>query len=144
MHGDLVFGWRLDLRHRLLAARLALAGDEPRRALDTATALEARAAALGIPRYTVAARLVRHRAARALGLPADLAEIAADLEAIHAAVAIEAWWWTGEVAADFASPQWLDLAARRADRLAAQAGGHADGLRRDAARRIESWQRAAC
>ena len=137
LRGDLVFGWRLDLKHQLLAARLALAQGEPQRALDTAAGLETRAAALGIPRYTSAARLLRHRAARALGLAADLAGVAADLDRIEAAVAIEAWWWTGEVAADFASQPWLDLAARRAERLARGAGGYADGMRQAAARRLD-------
>jgi DNA-binding SARP family transcriptional activator len=143
LRGDLVFGWRLDLKHRLLSARLALAGGEPQRALDGAAGLEAGATALGIPRYTSAARLLRHRATRALGLPADLGEVAADLDSIEAAVAIEAWWWTGEVAADFASPGWLALAARRAERLAGQAGGYAGGMRREAARRLDAWQAAA-
>ena len=142
LRGDLVFGWRLDLKHQLLAARLALAQSEPQRALDTAAGLETRAAALGIPRYTSAARLLRYRAARALGLAADLAGIAAELDRIEAAVAIEAWWWTGEVAADFASQQWLDLAARRAERLARGAGGYADGMRQEAARRLDAWQQA--
>jgi DNA-binding SARP family transcriptional activator len=142
LRGDLVFGWRLDLKHQLLAARLALAQGEPQRALDTAAGLETRAAALGIPRYTSAARLLRYRAARALGLPADLAGVAAELDRIEAAVAIEAWWWTGEVAADFASQQWLDLAARRAERLARGAGGYADGMRQEAARRLDAWQQA--
>jgi DNA-binding SARP family transcriptional activator len=143
LHGDLVFGWRLDLKHQLLAARLALARGEPQRALDTAAGLETRAAALGIPRYTSAARLLRYRAARALGLPADLAGVAAELDRIEAAVAIEAWWWTGEVAADFASREWLDLAARRAERLARGAGGYADGMRQAAARRLDAWQQPA-
>ena len=143
LHGDLVFGWRLDLRHQLLAARLALSQGEPQRALDAAAGLEARAGALGIPRYATAARLLRHRAARALGLPTDPAQIAMDLDRIEAAVAIESWWWTGEVAADFASPEWLGLAARRAERLAGNAGSYADGMRRAAARRLDSWQAAA-
>jgi hypothetical protein len=143
LRGDLVFGWRLDLKHQLLAARLALARGEPQRALDTAAGLETRAAALGIPRYTSAARLLRYRAARALGLPADLAGVAAELDRIEAAVAIEAWWWTGEVAADFASREWLDLAARRAERLARGAGGYADGMRQAAARRLDAWQQPA-
>ena len=55
-------------------------------------------------------------------------------------MAIEAWWWTGELAADFASPAWLDLAAERAERLASQAGSYADGMRRAAARRLETWR----
>ena len=140
LHGDLVFGWRLDLKHQLISCRLALLRGEAEQALRGARELEARAAGLGIPRYTSAARLLRHRAARALGLPADPAEVAADLDRIEASVAIEAWWWTGEVAADFASRRWLDLAAERAERLARNAGSYAAGMREAAARRLDAWQ----
>lgn len=113
IRGDLVFGWRLDLKHRLISARLAVARGDAERAVGAAAELEARASGPGIPRYTSAARLLRHRAARALGMPADPGEVAADLDRIDTAVAIEAWWWTGEVAAEFASREWLDLAADR-------------------------------
>ena len=140
LRGDLVFGWRLDLKHKLLSARLDLRRGAAEQALGTASDLAGQAAWLGIPRYTSAAQLLRHRAARALGLPTDPDEIAADLDRIDAAVAIEAWWWTGELAADFASPAWLDLAAERAERLASQAGSYADGMRRAAARRLETWR----
>jgi hypothetical protein len=58
----------------------------------------------------------------------------------RAAVAVEAWWWTGETAADLAFPAWLDLAAGRAERLARSAGDHADTLRQAAARRLDDWQ----
>ncbi len=136
LHGDLVFGWRLDLKHQLISGRLALRRGEAEEALRAATGLAVRAAQLGIPRYTSAARLLRHRAARALGLPADPGEVAADLDLLDAAVAIEAWWWTGEVAADFASPAWLDLATGRAEKLARNAGSYADTMRRAAARRL--------
>ncbi|MBV9208845.1 MAG: AAA family ATPase, partial [Actinobacteria bacterium] len=74
--GDLVFGWRLRLKHRLLTGRLALLCGDAERALAEAGALESRAAALGVPRYTSVARLLAHRANRALGLPADLAAVA--------------------------------------------------------------------
>ena len=143
LHGDLVFGWRLDLKHRLISGRLALCRGEPEQALIAAGDLADRAARLGIPRYTAAARLLRHRASRALGRPADPGEVAADLDRIEAAVAIEAWWWTGEVAADFASPAWLDLAAERAERLASHAGRYAEVMRQAAARRLATWQMAA-
>jgi hypothetical protein len=53
---------------------------------------------------------------------------------------VEAWWWTGETAAEFGVPAWLDAAADRAERLARQAGDHADGLRRAAARRLDGWR----
>jgi len=62
------------------------------------------------------------RCGRALGLPVDLGTVAADLDLLDGSVAIEAWRWTGEVAADFAIREWLDRAAERADRLARNAG----------------------
>lgn len=68
--------------------------------------------------------------------------VAAGLDALNAAVAVEAWWWTGEVAADFASPAWLARAGERADRLASQAGDYADVLRQAAGKRLAAWQAA--
>jgi len=141
--GDLVFGWRLDLKHRLIRGRLALRAGDPGQALAIATGLEARAAGLGVPRYVSVARLLRHRASRALGRPVDLDLVAADLDLLDASVAIEAWWWTGDVAADFAVPRWLDRAAERAGRLARRAGRYGDGLRLAAGRRQQDWQAIA-
>ena len=138
--GNLVFGWRLELKHQLITARLALLRGDPEAALAAASELEARAAALGVPRYVSVARVLAHRARRALSLPVDLNVVAADLDRVEAAVAVEAWWWTGETAADLAVPAWLDLAAERAGRLARSAGDHADTLRQAAARRLNEWQ----
>ena len=138
--GNLVFGWRLELKHQLITARLALLRGDPEAALAAASELEARAAALGVPRYVSVARVLAHRARRALSLPVDLDVVAADLDRVEAAVAVEAWWWTGETAADLAVPAWLDLAAERAGRLARSAGDHADTLRQAAARRLDDWQ----
>ena len=109
-------------------------------ALSTASELETRAAALGVPRYISVARVLAHRARRALRQPVDLDAVAADLDLVEKAVAIEAWWWTGETAADFAVPAWLDAAADRAERLARQAGEYAGTLRRTATRRLDDWQ----
>jgi DNA-binding SARP family transcriptional activator/tetratricopeptide (TPR) repeat protein len=142
LQGDLVFGWRLRLKHRLLTGRLALIRGDAEGALAAADVLAAQATALGVPRYTSVARLLAHRASRALGLSVDLEAVAADLDLLDRCVAIEAWWWTGDVAADFAQPRWLDRAADRAARLARNAGRHADGLRREADRRLAralSW-----
>jgi DNA-binding SARP family transcriptional activator/tetratricopeptide (TPR) repeat protein len=143
LQSDLVFGWRLELKHQLLTARMALLRGEPERALADARDLESRARALGVPRYTSVACLLRHRANRALGLPVDLDIAAADLDLLDASVAIEAWWWTGEMAADFAIPAWLDRAADRAGRLARNAGSYADGMRREADQRLRGWRAAA-
>jgi hypothetical protein len=136
LHGDLVFGWRLQLKHRFITVRLALLRGDPERALAEASDLAVRAAALGVPRYTSVARLLAHRANRALGLPVDPGTVAADLDLLDSCVAIEAWRWTCDVATDFAQPAWLDRAADRAARLARGAGRHADGLLREADRRL--------
>jgi len=143
LQGDLVFGWRLELKHQLISGRLALQRGDAERALACAGELESRAAALGVPRYTSVARLLAHRARRALGMPVDLAAVEADLDLLDRSVAIEAWRWTGDVAADFASPPWLDRAAGRAALLARQAGGYADILRRAADKRLRDWRAMA-
>jgi Bacterial transcriptional activator domain/AAA ATPase domain len=140
---DLVFGWRLELKHQLITGRLALLRGDAELALATASELEARAAALGVPRYVGVARILKHRARRRLGLPVDLDTVAADLELVQDSVAIEAWWWTGDAGADFSVPAWLNDAAARAERLARQAGDHADTLRRAAGRRLDRWQALA-
>ena len=139
--GNLVFGWRLELKYQLLTARLALLRGDAEAALAAATGLERRATVLGVPRYVSVARVLKHRACRALSLPVDLETVAADLDLVEGSVAVEAWWWTGEAAADFAVPAWLDVAAARAERLARQAGDYADTLRR-AARRLDGWRAA--
>jgi DNA-binding SARP family transcriptional activator/tetratricopeptide (TPR) repeat protein len=139
--GDLVFGWRLALRHELVATRLALLCGNAELAVTTAAALEDCAAGLGVPRYTSTARILRHRANAALGVPVELAAVDADLDLVARSVAIEAWWWTGDVAADLGAPGLLDRAARQADRLASEAGQHAETLRRHADSRMREWQR---
>ena len=131
-----MFGWRLELKHGLLTARLALLRGDAERALAGSASLEARAAALGVPRYTSVARLLVHRANHALGRPADPGTVTADLDLLDRCVAIEAWRWTCDLAADFAQPAWRDRAADRAARLAQHAGRYADGLLREADRRL--------
>jgi hypothetical protein len=143
LHGDLVFGWRLDLKHRLITARLALLREAAELALATARELETRAMTLGVPRYIGVARLLKHRARGMLGLDVDLAAVAADLDLVRATAAIEAWWWTGETAAGLSVPAWLDDAVVQADRLARQAGEHGDALRRAASCRLGRWRAQA-
>jgi hypothetical protein len=60
----------------------------------------------------------------------------ADLDLLDRCVAIEAWRWTCDLAADFAHQAWLDRSAERADKLARDAGRYADGLRREADKRL--------
>jgi DNA-binding SARP family transcriptional activator/tetratricopeptide (TPR) repeat protein len=138
--GDLVFGWRLALKHDLITARLALLQGNAEQALATANRLAGTSASLGVPRYASAARVLGHRAGRRLGNPVNMGAVEADLEELAAAVAIEAWWWTGDAAADFGVPAWLDRAARLAGRLADHAGPHAATLRREADKRMQQWK----
>jgi tetratricopeptide (TPR) repeat protein len=143
LSGDMVFGWRLELKHRLVTGRLALLRGEAERALAVADDLGSRAAALGVPRYRGVARVLAHRARRALGLPVDLDQVVADLDLIEASVAVEAWWWTGDTAAELSAPALLGRAADRADRLARQAGAYAEVLRDAAAKRLDRWRAQA-
>jgi DNA-binding SARP family transcriptional activator len=143
LSGDLVFGWRLALKQQLLAARLALTRGEPETALDAGRALEAAATAVAVPRYLSAARLLQHRARYRLGIRAEPDAVVADLDTLERSVAIEAWWWTGDVAADLGVSQWLERAGRQAARLADNAGPHADTLRQEADRRMDRWQTRA-
>ena len=141
--GDLVFGWRLELKLRLLQGRLALAGGDFERALAIADALAEAAAAIEVPRYTSVARLLAHRARAVLHLPVDRDAAAADLDLLDRSVAVEAWWWTGETAADLGVPRWVDRAADRAAALARAAGPRQPGLEAQAARRLDAWRSAA-
>jgi DNA-binding SARP family transcriptional activator len=141
--GDLVFGWRLALKHDLITARLALLRGDAEQALATGARLTGTAMKLGVPRYASAARVLSHRANRCLGVPIDMDAVEADLGELAASVAIEAWWWTGDAAADFGVPAWLERAARLVGRLAGQAGPHSGSLRREADKRMEQWELAA-
>ncbi len=143
LSGDLVFGWRLELKHDCIAARIALQAGDANQSFTAARDLEARAAALGVPRYVSVARLIAHQAGHALGEPADLDAVTADLDLLDRSVALESWRWTGELAAAFGVPAWLDRAANRAERLAGHAGPYADVLRGVAAHRLDQWTRAA-
>jgi tetratricopeptide (TPR) repeat protein len=136
LQGNLVFGWRLRLKHRMLTARLALLSGDAELALAQARELESQAAALGVPRYTSVARLLAHQASHALGVPLDPGMVTADLDSLDRCVAIEAWRWTCDMACDLGQPVWRERAADRASRLARAAGVYAEGLLREADRRL--------
>jgi DNA-binding SARP family transcriptional activator len=140
LDGDLVFGWRLELRHWLVSGELALLQGAAEQARDLGCKLAEQAAALGVPRYLSAGRLLGYRADRLLGVPLDLDAVSTDLDLLDDAVAVEAWWWTGEIAVELGVPAWLDRAAQRAERLAANAGPYGDGLRRALAARMRGWE----
>jgi DNA-binding SARP family transcriptional activator len=136
LHGDLVFGWRLRLKYQLIAGRLALLRGEAEQAQAQAGDLASRAAELGVPRYASVARLLGYRADHALGRPVDPAAVTAELDLLDRCVAIEAWRWTCDIAADFGLAAWRDRAADRAARLARDAGAYGGGLLREADRRL--------
>ena len=75
-------------------------------------------------------------------MPVDLAAVEADLDLLEGAVAIEAWWWTGETAADLHVPGWVVRAADSAARLARASGEREKGLRAAAAQRLDTWKAA--
>ena len=141
LEGDIVFGWRLDLKRRLLAARLALLREAPGEAERHARDLERRAQDLDLPRYVSVARLMRHRANARMGQPSRPEEVEADLDLLDASVAIEAWWWTGDLAADYGAEAWLDRSAAHVTRLSREAGPrYASGLRAAARERMTAWR----
>jgi len=143
LHGDLVFGWRLRLRLALLDARTALALEQPEAAATLGEQLAAEAGTLGVPRYASVARLVTHRAHAAAGRSVDLEQVEADLAQVAAAVAVEAWWWTGESGAAHRVPAWVDRASRQVADLAANSAERRGALLAAAAARLDAWRTAA-
>ncbi len=140
MHGDLVFGWRLAMKLRLLDAQLRLLAGAPEEALRIAEDLREDAVRADVPRYDASARLVAHRARAAVGEPVDLDRAWSDLQDVEGAVRIEAWWWAGETGAALGEPRWIDRAEQLADDLARAAGPRADGLRAEADRNLARWR----
>jgi len=139
--GDLVFGWRLEFKLRLLKGRMALNIGHPHQATDIADALDADATRLRVPRYAAVARLLGHRARARQGLPIDPVGVESALDLLDSCVALESWWWTGETAADLGSEQLLDRATGRVALLARDIGPRATELHRDADLRLEHWRK---
>jgi tetratricopeptide (TPR) repeat protein len=138
--GDLVFGWRLGMKHAALRSRTALLTDAAAEALELAEALRADADRIGVPRYGSVARLLVHQARSALGEPVDLDVAWRDLAAVEGAVAVEAWWWAGETGAMLGQQRWLDRAEVLASTLAEASGPYGDSLRAEADRRLAGWR----
>ncbi|KRA38352.1 MULTISPECIES: BTAD domain-containing putative transcriptional regulator [unclassified Nocardioides] len=141
--GDLVFGWRLQMKLQLLDAQALLLGGSAEAALEVASALAASAASAGVPRYVSCASLVAHRARARLGEPVDLDQAWADLGEVERSVGIEAWWWAGQTGAELGQERWLARAEELVVGLAGRSGVHADTLRDDADRRLEAWRHRA-
>ncbi|MCX6401838.1 MAG: BTAD domain-containing putative transcriptional regulator [Propionibacteriales bacterium] len=138
--GDLVFGWRLQMKLQLLDAQARLLAGDAEGSLEVAEGLAASAELAGVPRYTSCARLVVHRARAALGEPGNPGRAWADLAEVERAVGVEAWWWAGQTGAELGEERWLSRAEELAAGLALQGGVHGDSLRKDATRRLEGWR----
>lgn len=139
LSGDLVFGWRLGMKLRILRARLALESGASEVAMELARGLFEDADRSGVPRYASVASLVIHRARHALGEPIDHDEVERDLKLANRSVGLE-WWWAGEIGAALGVDAWVDLAETWADELAGHAGPHEAALRKEAERRLVSWR----
>ena len=137
--GDLVFGWRLEMKLRLLRSRAALDVGSPEMALELARGLSADAGRVGVPRYSTVADLVAQRALHALGEPVDHRLVERTLRRAHEAVGLE-WWWAGEMGAALGVASWIDQTETWADELALLAGPHETALRKEADRRISEWR----
>lgn len=136
---DLVFGWRLAMKLRLLRARSALATGRAAEALATSRALQEVATRAGVPRYASVAALVGHQARATLGQPVDLDRAWADLAAVERSVRLEAWWWAGETGRALGQARWLDRAVALVDDLGRASGVHRVALQAEADRRLAAW-----
>jgi hypothetical protein len=133
-----VMRWRIDLRHDLLHARLALADGDHDRAADLAQQVRREADRLGVPRYAHQADLLAARVVLRRGERADLDALEATAVALGTAAPLESWWLLGELAQETGEHRFRDLAAQRADALVAGAGPYADTLHAAAHRLLES------
>lgn len=140
--GDLVFGWRLAMKLRLLEAQLHLLRDQPEPALRATDELAAAAEHIAVPRYEACARLLSHQAAHTLGEPVDAQAARRDLGRVERAVGIEAWWWAGSTGAALGDQRWLARSEQLVAELAARSGSHSDALRAAAGRQLDRWRAA--
>ena len=131
------FRWRHQLRRRLLQSRLDLVTSDFEAAASGADLLADDAAALGVPRHEVQARLLGAMARHRSGLRCDLDDVDHLLGGLDRVAGVEAWWLTAEVAACFGEARWRKLATQRASDLASVAGPFASSLRSAAAERLD-------
>ncbi len=141
--GDLVFGWRLEMKLRSLRARHALAVGDAETALAEAEELSGSAERAGVPRYAGVAALLRHRARARLGEPVAHEDVERDLRLVARSVGIEAWWWAGETGADLGVGEWVGWAEEWASDLAEASGPDGLALRNHADRRLAAWRLSA-
>jgi len=131
------FSWKARIRHELLTARLALAGDRAEEAKARAASIASEADRAGTPRYGVLARAVGARAMARSGQRGEAGRMGRLLDDLARFAAPEAWWVTAELAGDFGVDGWWRLAEQRASSLAASAGPWAEGFVRHAGTRLD-------
>jgi DNA-binding SARP family transcriptional activator len=124
-----VMRWRIDLRHGLLAARLALAAGNPDAATEQGEAVLAQAGRLGVTRFRAQAQALLARAELARGDRVDLDALERTARAVTAGAPLESWWLLAELARDTGEPLFSTLAEQRVDLLLAGAGPWSERLR---------------
>lgn len=138
--GDLVFGWRLELKLALLRTRLDLLAGNAEQAQIRASGLVESACTMGVPRYATVGRTLCHQAAHALGEPVDPTQVRHDLTELESANRLEAWWWTGATGAALGDEELITRAETLAAHLARASGEHGDAVRTHADRAIGEWR----
>jgi DNA-binding SARP family transcriptional activator len=129
--------WRHLLRHRLLAARLALCRGDVGTAWRTGEELRLAAEATGGRKYVVLAALITARVRAAAGDGIDPQALQEHIDALDEVAGLEAWWVTAETAAALRVDRWWSHAEERAARLAAAAGDRRAGFERYAGARLQ-------
>ncbi|MDQ1567809.1 MAG: hypothetical protein QOF96_2689, partial [Actinomycetota bacterium] len=122
--------WHHRQRFGVLSARFALDDGDPDRAAEAAAVVIADADQRGTARYHALAMLAAARARLAVGDPVDHDVLDGVLGRLDRLAGLEAWRLTAEMAAAAGADRWWRDAERRAGALVAQAGQHAEGLRR--------------
>jgi tetratricopeptide (TPR) repeat protein len=133
-----VMRWRIDLRHDLLQARLALADGDGDRAAELADAVAHEAARLGVPRYTCQAEVLSAQVLMRRGAALDLDALDRTCAQLAEAAPLESWWLLAELARVSGEARFHELAVHRVDALVAGAGPYADHLRAAARLLIEA------
>jgi hypothetical protein len=120
--------WRIDLRRRYLAGRLAFEYGDPKAARDHAGAVLALCDSLGVERYAVLARLLDAQARARAGERVGMDELAADLERLPVVAGPESWRVAGALAKELRSTDIRRLGEQWLTRLVTTSPRHADAL----------------
>jgi predicted methyltransferase MtxX (methanogen marker protein 4) len=67
--------------------------------------------------------------------------VEADLDLADRSVAIESWWWAGDLGATFGVDRWIGRAEAVAARILRETDSSTTGFERYARRLIDAWRR---